>query len=797
MKKYVSLLLALLLILQLAACGGGGGGTGTPGTPEAPETPVNDPEKDPYQTYVYEEGGITLAVPWSLPAEPEKTDDGILFRDPEGAWTVSFEPLTPSEVKHRVHNTRVAVESFRDFGYYADIEVEDTSFGGYPALRVAFSRNPDWVEATMGYTASYTEPHQIYVIDYTDVVIAGWGGLRIDVSAPEKSTADLSAILADPDVQTLLGHVQFAQPSTELTASIPGITVSFPIRWSVGDDGKSTLWGGFQGEQSGNVYVGSTIYADPVEAAGFVREDYRTLDIGGRTWYGGVRHVEMSSSDYYQLLLYTEFTQFHALQVKLNLNGADEAAIWAFAEGEVFRGILESIQLEPDAFQDPEKDRMDASGFECNNINEISAYTGGQADITVPAVIGSNEIVGVNTDVFKNNTALRSVTLEEGIQYIEYGAFRGCTNLETVVLPNSLTYIDSYAFEGCTSLRTVQFGENVAYIGSDAFSGCAALGEVKLPATVQQIGSSAFLNAGDGSGSFLCPAEGVVYGYSALARSGFDAVEIGPGADLSDHHILSEARVNRVVIGPGCRALGEYFLLCPTYNDETGMWHYVDTPLTVSMSGVEQIGDYAFEGRVGLQEIDLTGCKELGRSAFNNTGLVNITVPGTVKVVPESCFANCPNVLTITLEEGVEQVDRYAFSECGRIYPEVWNLRYLTEEEAAAFGDRAVPNGSPDFDKAITIYLPSTLRYADDMSFSLIFINGLYMLWCTEPDMLPDFHVDAFYRCRHIFQFYFTEETIQNYGDELDERLNQLSDVGTPAWYYQGKEPYWSLEPLE
>jgi hypothetical protein len=63
--------------------------------------------------------------------------------------------------------------------------------------------------------------------------------------------------------------------------------------------------------------------------------------------------------------------------------------------------------------------------------------------------------------------------------------------------------------------------------------------------------------------------------------------------------------------------------------------------------------------------------------------------------------------------------------------------------------------------------------------------------------MLPDFHVDAFYHCRHIYQFYFTEETIQNYGDELDERLNQLSDVGTPAWYYQGKEPYWSLDPLE
>jgi hypothetical protein len=255
--------------------------------------------------------------------------------------------------------------------------------------------------------------------------------------------------------------------------------------------------------------------------------------------------------------------------------------------------------------------------------------------------------------------------------------------------------------------------------------------------------------------------------------------------------------VNRVSIGEGCAVLGDYFLLCPTYNDDEGMWHYVDTPITVSFSGVEKIGDHAFQGREGLQTVNLSGCRELGVSAFENTGLVNITVPGTVKVVPESCFQNCSQATTIVREEGVEQVNRYAFSECGLIYPETWNLRYLTEEEAAAFGDRAVPNGSPDFDNALTIYLPSTLLYADDMSFSYVFISGLYMLWCTEPEMLPDFHTDAFYRCRHVFQFYFTQETIEKYGDELDERLNRLSDVGTPAWYDTGERTaYWSMEPL-
>ena len=793
MKKSLSLLLALLFVLLLAACGG----SDVPPQADFPEAPESTVEPPPYQTYVYEAGGITVGVPFSLPAEPSQTEDGIVYTDPEGQWTVTFEPLSASSADNRIHNTRVSVERFQDFGYYQDISIDEFDYNGYPAVQFSFSRNPDWVETTMGYTTSYTEPHCITMIDYRDVVIGPWGGLMIDVSAPLKSKADLNAILADPDVQTLIQHVQFHEASTVLNTSIPGISADFPIRWNIGNDGKSTVWGGMHGDLSGNVYIGSSIYSDPVKAAGYVSDPYRTVEYGGRTWYGGVSHVELSSSDYYTLQLFTDFTQYHALQVKLNINGANEEQLWHYAEEDVFRGIMESIQLEPDAFQDPEKDRMDDSGFECNNINEISAYTGSASDITIPAVIGENEIVGVNTQVFANNMTLRSVTVEEGIQYLDYAAFKGCSNLETVVLPNSLTYIDSRAFEDCTALRSVQFGDNLLVINSDAFCNCSSLGNVSLPVTMTKIGEGAFRGAGDGTGSFSCPADETVYERSCLNESNFDLVEIGPNADLSADHILGLARVNRVNIAPGCKALGDYFLFGPTYNDESGMWHYVDTPVSVSFSGVEHIGDYAFQGRLGLTAIDLTGVKELGQSCFCSTGLTAITVPGTVKEIPDSCFQGCKNMVTITLEEGVERVDRYAFSECGRVYPDLWYLRYLTAEEAGAFGGQAISNGSPDFDKALNIYLPSTLQYADDMSFSMIFINGLYMLWCTEPDMLPEFHTDAFYACRHIFQFYFTEETIERYGDELDRRLDRLTDVGTPAWYYQGYEPYWSLEELK
>ncbi len=257
MKRWIPLLLALLMVLQLAACGGSGlpaphvgggeepapngGGTGT-------ETPAGEPEEPKFQTYVYEEGGVTIGVPFSLPAEPEKTDKGVVFTDPEGAWTVRFEPLSVADTPHRVNNTTVEVQRFLDFGYYQDVKIEDIDLAGYAAKRLSFSRNPDWVEASMGYTASdFTEPHCIILVDYRDVVIANYGGLMIDVSAPKKSTGSIQPILDDPDVQILLNNLQFAAPSTEMTASIPGITVNFPIRWSVGDDGKSTLWANVKG----------------------------------------------------------------------------------------------------------------------------------------------------------------------------------------------------------------------------------------------------------------------------------------------------------------------------------------------------------------------------------------------------------------------------------------------------------------------------------------------------------------------------------------------------------------------
>ena len=90
---------------------------------------------------------------------------------------------------------------------------------------------------------------------------------------------------------------------------------------------------------------------------------------------------------------------------------------------------------------------------------EITAYNGTQTDVYVPSrlVQGDTEytVLKLSDNLFKNNTALNSVTLGEGISEIGAGAFEGATNLVCIVTPESLTTIGDNAFSGCSNFNSI------------------------------------------------------------------------------------------------------------------------------------------------------------------------------------------------------------------------------------------------------------------------------------------------------------------------------------------------------
>lgn len=93
---------------------------------------------------------------------------------------------------------------------------------------------------------------------------------------------------------------------------------------------------------------------------------------------------------------------------------------------------------------------------------------------------------------FKNCTALKSVTLGNGLVNIDGGTFEGCTNLEYVSIGDSVKTIYEEAFAACINLRDVIMGKSIETIASHAFQGCRSLNSITIPESVINISWSAF-----------------------------------------------------------------------------------------------------------------------------------------------------------------------------------------------------------------------------------------------------------------------------------------------------------------
>ncbi len=98
--------------------------------------------------------------------------------------------------------------------------------------------------------------------------------------------------------------------------------------------------------------------------------------------------------------------------------------------------------------------KVDLEGFE-------------NTSVTIPASYGSADN-NICYD-FGRNTALESVTFEEGTEVIRHSAFLDCDDLEGVNIPDGVTLIEYEAFEGCDSLCSIEIPASVTEIKYDAF----------------------------------------------------------------------------------------------------------------------------------------------------------------------------------------------------------------------------------------------------------------------------------------------------------------------------------------
>lgn len=348
--------------------------------------------------------------------------------------------------------------------------------------------------------------------------------------------------------------------------------------------------------------------------------------------------------------------------------------------------------------------------------------------VVFESVDGVASLTELSEELFANLTSLKNVTLAEGIEYIGAKAFFNCTSLVGINIPNSVEAIGESAFESASSLQYILIdAENSVLdtIEKKAFYNARALnrstleaGEtptITLPATITTIEENAFNKCINlGAITFATSQDGsalTTIGDRAFAYSGIKSF-VFPNNKVDGASII-ETKCGYMIFGgcanlksvslsnaiftvgdlfKGCYSIetlsvdedNEYFLL--HVDQETGatflmdksgsQYSYVLGTLTGKLNikdGVQSINSYAFANITGITELTIpASVKVIGDNAFKGcTSLEKVTFAdgSALTSLGVGAFENCVSLKTINLEKAtaLNTLGEKTFAKCAKL----------------------------------------------------------------------------------------------------------------------------------
>ena len=294
--------------------------------------------------------------------------------------------------------------------------------------------------------------------------------------------------------------------------------------------------------------------------------------------------------------------------------------------------------------------------------DEMNEYTG---DIDIPATVTYTKtynVIGIQSQAFKDCSGLTSVTIPNSVTTIEDRAFYGCESLASITIGDGVTNISWEVFKGCESLTSVTIPNSVEYMSNNVFEKCSNLSEVTLSNKLETIEYSTFQNC-ESLTSITIPNK-----VTEIRGSAFSGC-----TSLTSITIPNKVTTIGSSAFQGCSELTEIILSEKLKTIENNAFYNCTSLASITIpEGVTTIGYNAFYGCTSLASVTIPstvtkigGDESWEGSVFQNcTSLESITIPSKVKAIKYCTFSGCTSLASVTMSEGVTTIGESAFQNC-------------------------------------------------------------------------------------------------------------------------------------
>lgn len=294
---------------------------------------------------------------------------------------------------------------------------------------------------------------------------------------------------------------------------------------------------------------------------------------------------------------------------------------------------------------------------EDDGIHIYGCNSDAKGKMVIPDEIDGIPVVKYSDSAFRECDGLEEVEfggknlrMSEG-EYGELFIFYDCKNLKKVTVRDGTREIYGLMFEKCSALETVELPDSVERIRNGAFVDCTSLKSIKLPASLKKLEGATFMGChGLKDVTFQDGVESVMDSDFSGCYS-LETVSIGKSfSKVEAYYSSSEAADNPFYF---CKSLKEITV------DPENPYYYSNDGILFDKASEKIIAYPAAKTGDSYSLPKSVTTIAYGAFAFNKN-LVSVTLPDGLKEIDEHAFREVEKMNGLEVPESVQKIKTYA-----------------------------------------------------------------------------------------------------------------------------------------